>query len=90
MSGTGVTTLYAGRQFLRLGKGFQLYLAIDGLDDVFDVAAVCLALQIFGFLANKFVEAGAGELFDAFAGLFLCLHKSFVELVYLLRFIFGL
>ena len=73
----------------RLHEGFEFDLAVNGFDDVFDVFAVFLFLEFFGFLQHEFVEAGARKFSGCFAGALLGLQECLVELVDFFGFAFG-
>ena len=68
-------------------EGLELDLAVDGFDDVFDIAAILFGLQVFGFFADEFIEAGTGELGGFFASLFFGFDERFEELIDFLRFV---
>jgi len=52
---------------LRFYKRLQLYLPVDGFDNIFDVAAILLLFQIFGLFQNKFIKACARKFSSLFA-----------------------
>ena len=64
-----------------LDQGFEFYLAVDGLNHIFDVAAVLLGLQVLRFFADEFLEAVGRELAGCFSSASLGLQKCLVQLV---------
>lgn len=71
---------------LGFDESFQLHLAVDDLDDVFDITAIFLLLEVFGLFQDKLVKARSRKLSGLFASMQFGLHKGLVELVDLFGF----
>src|SRR5690349_16027807 len=71
-------------------ESFELHLAVHDFDDVLNITAILLFLQVLCLLQNKLIETGARELPGVLSGLLLGLQEGLVELIHFLRFAFRL
>jgi hypothetical protein len=72
-----------------LYESFEFDLAVNGFDDVFDIFAVFLFLEFFGFLEDEFVEIRTRKFSCCFPGGFLGFEEGLIELVDFFGFAFG-